>query len=55
MLLYDQEETIEDITIFEDEPFYDRFPTSYQLKMEALRLWIDHLIINKNRIFMKRV
>jgi exodeoxyribonuclease V gamma subunit len=46
MHLYDQEETIEDITIFEDEPFYDRFPTNYQLKMEALRLWIDHVIIN---------
>jgi exodeoxyribonuclease V gamma subunit len=46
MLLYDQEETIEDVTIFEDEPFYDRFPTNYQLKMETLRLWIDHLIIN---------
>jgi exodeoxyribonuclease V gamma subunit len=54
MLLYDQEETIEDITIFEDEPFYDRFPTNYQLKMEALRLWIDHLIINNKPNFHEK-
>jgi exodeoxyribonuclease V gamma subunit len=54
MLLYDQEETIEDVTIFEDEPFYDRFPTNYQLKMETLCLWIDHLIINNELNFHEK-
>ena len=52
MLLYDQEETVEDITFFEDEPFYGRFPTNYLLKMEPLRQWIDHLIIhNEDNIY----
>jgi exodeoxyribonuclease V gamma subunit len=54
MLLYDQEETIEDVTVFEDEPFYDRFPTNYQLKMEAFHLWIDHLIINNELNFHEK-
>ncbi len=49
--LYDQEETVEDITVFEDEPFYGRFPTNYQLKMEPLRHWIDHLIIDNEQNF----
>ena len=49
LLLYDQEETVEDMTIFEDEPFYGRFPTNYQLKMEPLSQWIDHLIVNRDQ------
>ena len=53
MLLYEQEETIEDIAVFEDEPFYGLFPTSYHLRMEPLRLWIDHCILNRPQNFNK--
>lgn len=44
LLLYDQEDSVEDMTIFEDEPFYSEYPTSFQLRIEPLRLWIDNLI-----------
>jgi exodeoxyribonuclease V gamma subunit len=54
LLLYDQEETVEDITVFEDEPFYGRFPTNYQLKMEPLRQWINHLIFEKEQNFNEK-
>jgi exodeoxyribonuclease V gamma subunit len=56
LLLYEQEETIEDIAVFEDEPFYGRFPTNYQLKMEPLQQWIDHLIAgNEQNLYENRL
>lgn len=42
--LYEQEETVEDVIIFENEPFYSEYPISFVLKIEPLRMWIDHLI-----------
>ena len=39
--LYDEEETIEEITLREDEPFYSEFPVDYNLKIVPLKLWLD--------------
>ncbi|MBW1863846.1 MAG: exodeoxyribonuclease V subunit gamma, partial [Deltaproteobacteria bacterium] len=39
--MYDEEETIEEITLREDEPFYSEFPVDYNLKFEPLKLWLD--------------
>ena len=39
--LYDEEETIEDIVLREDEPFFSEFPLDYRLKMESIKLWLD--------------
>jgi exodeoxyribonuclease V gamma subunit len=39
--MYDEEETIEEITLREDEPFYSEFPVDYRLKVEPLKLWLD--------------
>lgn len=45
LLLFDPDETVEEMTIIEDEPFYGQFPTAYRLKMEPLRQWIDYIIM----------
>ncbi|MCJ7687134.1 MAG: exodeoxyribonuclease V subunit gamma, partial [Desulfobacteraceae bacterium] len=39
--VYDEEETLEEITLREDEPFYSEFPVDYNLKMVPLKLWLD--------------
>lgn len=39
--LFDEEETIEDVALREDEPFFSEFPTDYRLKMTAIRLWME--------------
>jgi exonuclease V gamma subunit len=39
--LYDEEETIEDIVLHEDEPFFSEFPLDYRLKIDSIKLWID--------------
>ena len=39
--LYDEEETIEDVVLREDEPFFSEFPLDYHLKMDPIKLWID--------------
>jgi exonuclease V gamma subunit len=39
--LYDEAETIEDVALREDEPFFSEFPLDYRLKMETIRHWID--------------
>jgi exodeoxyribonuclease V gamma subunit len=39
--LYDEEETIEDIVLREDEPFFSEFPLDYRLKMDPIKLWMD--------------
>lgn len=39
--MYDEEKTIEEITLREDEPFYSEFPVDYNLKMEPLKLWLN--------------
>ncbi|MBU0734567.1 MAG: exodeoxyribonuclease V subunit gamma [Proteobacteria bacterium] len=39
--IYDEEETIRETTLREDEPFYSEFPVDYELKMTPLRLWLD--------------
>ena len=39
--LYDEEETIEDVVLREDEPFFSEFPLDYRLKMDPIKLWLD--------------
>jgi len=39
--LYDEEETIEDVVLNEDEPFFSEFPLDYRLKMDPIKLWMD--------------
>ena len=41
--LYDEEETIEDLILREDEPFFSEFPLDYHLKMDPLKRWLDTL------------
>ena len=38
--LYDEEETIEDVVLREDEPFFSEFPLDYHLKMDPIKLWM---------------
>jgi hypothetical protein len=38
--LYDEEETIEDVVLREDEPFFSEFPLDYRLKMDPIKLWM---------------
>jgi len=40
--MYDEEETIEEISFREDEPFFSEFPVDYNLKMEPIKLWLDY-------------
>jgi hypothetical protein len=39
--LYDEEETIEDVVLREDEPFFSEFPLDYRLKIDPIKLWMD--------------
>jgi hypothetical protein len=39
--LYDEEDTIEDVVLREDEPFFSEFPLDYRLKMDPIKLWMD--------------
>ncbi len=39
--IYEEEESIRETTLREDEPFYSEFPVDYHLKMTPLRLWLD--------------
>ncbi len=43
--LYDDDETIEDVVLREDEPFYAEFPLDYRLIMEPIRRWLDSIFI----------
>ena len=42
--LYDEEETIEDLILREDEPFFSEFPVDYQLKMSASKAMAGHAV-----------
>jgi len=39
--LYDEEDTIEDVVLLEDEPFFSEYPLDYRLKMDPIKLWIE--------------
>jgi len=39
--LYDEAETIEDVVLREDEPFFSEFPLDYRLKIDPIKLWLD--------------
>jgi len=39
--LYDERESIEEIVLSEDEPFYSDFPIDYNLKIKPLTMWLD--------------
>jgi len=45
--LFDEEASIEDVVLREDEPFYSEFPTDYRLKMDAVRLWMDRVLMEE--------
>ena len=46
--IYDEEETIEDIALREDEPFYSVFPVDYNIKMESLNQWMNLQLSHEN-------
>jgi len=46
--IYDEEVSVEEITLKEDEPFYSEFPIDYNLKMEPLKRWLDLYFSPKN-------
>jgi len=48
--IYDEEETIEDIALREDEPFYSLFPVDYKIKTGALNQWLDLQVSPENRV-----
>ena len=39
--LYEEGETIEDLVLREDEPFFSEFPVDYSLKMDTIQQWLD--------------
>jgi len=41
--IYDERESIEEIVLSEDEPFYSDFPIDYNLKIKPLTLWLDSI------------
>ncbi len=41
--IYDEKESIEEIALSEDEPFYSDFPVDYNLKIKPLTLWLDSI------------
>ena len=45
--VYDEEETLEEVTLREDEPFYSEFPVDYNLKIVPLKLWLDSYSASK--------
>ncbi|MEA3279945.1 MAG: exodeoxyribonuclease V subunit gamma, partial [Thermodesulfobacteriota bacterium] len=46
--LYDERESIEEIVLSEDEPFYSDFPVDYNLKIKPLTLWLDSIFSFEN-------
>lgn len=46
--IFDEEKDIEEIAVREDEPFYSEFPIDYNLKVEALNLWVDSIFSVEN-------
>lgn len=46
--LYDEEETIEDLILREDEPFFSEFPLDYHLKMDPVKRWLDTLFFSQD-------
>ncbi|MFO7557177.1 MAG: exodeoxyribonuclease V subunit gamma [Desulfobacterales bacterium] len=46
--LYDEEETIEDLILREDEPFFSEFPLDYHLKTDPVRQWLDMLFSSQD-------
>jgi len=46
--LYDEEETIEDLILREDEPFFSEFPLDYHLTTDPVRQWLDRLFSSQD-------
>jgi exonuclease V gamma subunit len=46
--LYDEEETIEDLVLSEDEPFFSEFPLNYYLKMDPIKRWLNTLFSSQD-------
>jgi len=51
--LYDEEKTIEDLILREDEPFFSEFPVDYQLKMQPVKRWLDMLFSSQDMDIVK--
>ena len=45
--IYDEKESVEEISVSEDEPFYSDFPIDYRLKMDPLKQWLDSFFSSK--------
>jgi len=39
--LYDEEESVEEVVLREDEPFFSEFPLDYRLTLDPINLWLD--------------
>jgi exodeoxyribonuclease V gamma subunit len=52
--IYDEDETIEEIALREDEPFYSEFPVDYALSVVPLKKWLDFSISAECRTPDKR-
>ena len=51
--LYEEEETIEDLILCEDEPFFSEFPLDYYLKMNPVKRWLDTLFSSQDTDIVK--
>ncbi len=51
--LYDEEQTIEDLILREDEPFFSEFPLDYHLKMDPIKRWLDTLFSSQDTYIAK--
>ena len=47
LLLYDEDADVEEMAAAEDEPFYGRFPATYRLGMDPLRMWVDSIVAGR--------
>lgn len=47
--LYDEAQTIEDLVLREDEPFFSEFPMDFHLKMDPVKRWLDAYFSEMNR------
>jgi hypothetical protein len=53
--LYADDETIEDLVVREDEPFFSEFPLDYQLKTRSIEAWLDGTVFSAISDNMKPV
>ncbi|MDY7033733.1 MAG: exodeoxyribonuclease V subunit gamma [Thermodesulfobacteriota bacterium] len=50
MDLYEEGETMEDLVLREDEPFFSEYPVDYSLKMDTIQKWLDAFFSSNTHI-----